>query len=1452
MAIPLAAHVRRFRKYLIALLVLFVVFTLFGFFGLPHIIKAVAEKNLTQALHRQVSIGEVKFNPFTLAVTVRGFRILEPKSSETFVSFDELYVNAEITSIFRLAPVVKEIRLTSPYAHLVRRADLTYSISDLLISEAPKADGPKKEFRFSLNNIRIVNGSIDFRDEPVQTSHTIRDLNIGIPFLSNIPSYVKIDVIPELSLKVNGTPYTITGETTPFAEDRETTLDFRFTDLDIPYYLGYSPVELPFAVPSGRLDMHGVLSYMQSSSASPTLTVKGELALREFSLDDLQKNPILRLPRLDVVLAQAEPLKKSARFSKIAIASPVLSVRREKSGRINLQDFLPESKAAKPDAAPKAEAPAKPETPPLAEGGALGIAGARVLPQTPLLVEVDEFGIAGAKVLFTDLAASTPFKATLDPVEVSVTRFSTAKDAEGSYTVAVTTDAKETVQLAGTFSVEPLGVSGEVSVNGIPLKRYAPYYREQVEFDLDDGRLDLSARYAAASKDGSLATKVTQAGLTLRSLRLRDRDQAQNSVEIPTLSVTDTELDTVERRIRVGGVSTRGGKLSVVRDKGGEVLILRLFRPRPGTQSAGATAAPAGAEPAEKPWRAELGRLLLEQYSVVTEDRRPSVPTTVLAEQIRLSVENLSMPGKTPGKVALSLLLDKAATLAIAGNLLPDPVRMDGSIDIKTLPLKTYAPYYQDFILFDILDGRLDLSTRFTYAATQDQVETRLSGLAASLSSLQLRKRGEADDFLTIPRLAVSNTSLDLEKRQLTVGDISTESGSLLVKRYKSGEINLLGLVPAPGAAAPGAPAPAAGPSGDGPAGAASGDSQPSPPWTVNLGKATVAGYLVQFSDEVPAEPVRLSLEEIAVTAEQLSTAEGKTGTAALAFRFGQGTISTRGTVGISPVVGDLEVKFANLDIRPFQPYFTDRVKVTLTGGSVSANGRAVLSMKAPAGLTLTYTGDTAVNQFAAIEKATSEDLLRWESLSLRQVAAGYNPLHFHAEKVALANFFAKVVMQEGGTLNLQEIMVKDEGATPAQPSPPAAAPATPAAAPSQPPAPPMDIQIAEMTLQGGDIQFADRSVKPNYSADLTEIGGRVTGLSATETTLADLELRGKWHNSAPLEMVGKINPLKKDLYVDLRARFTGMELSPTTPYATKYVGYTISKGKLSFDLNYKIDKRKLDSENKIFVDQLTFGDKVDSPEATKLPVKLAVALLKDRNGQINLDIPVTGSLDDPQFSIWRVVLQIIGNLIVKAVTSPFALLGSAFGGAAEDLQYLEFDPGRAVVTEDGAKKVEALAKALTEKPGLRLEITGYVDADPDREGLKRFLMLRKVKAQKLRDLTRAGGTTIPVDEVTVQPAEYEQYLTRAYRAESFPKPRNFVGIVKSLPVPEMEKLMLTHIEVGNQHLRDLAARRANSVREAILKAGIEPDRLFIVEPKALAPEKKEKYKDSRVEFKIS
>jgi hypothetical protein len=434
------------------------------------------------------------------------------------------------------------------------------------------------------------------------------------------------------------------------------------------------------------------------------------------------------------------------------------------------------------------------------------------------------------------------------------------------------------------------------------------------------------------------------------------------------------------------------------------------------------------------------------------------------------------------------------------------------------------------------------------------------------------------------------------------------------------------------------------------------------------------------------------------------------------------------------------------------------------------------------------------------------------------------------------------------GIVNLQDILKKEE--TKAEPSSPTPihekGPTTAEEKESS-----KNIKVDTITLQEGRVDFSDKSLNPEFSISLSEMGGRVSGLSSEENTTADVELRAKLNDYAPLEITGKINPLRDDLFVDLKARIKDLDLSPATPYSGKYVGYTIEKGKLSFDLKYLIVKKKLDSQNNIFIDQFTFGEKVESPHATKLPVKLAVALLKDRKGEIKLDLPVTGSLDDPKFSVWGIILKILINLITKAATSPFALLGAAFGGG-EELSYIEFDDGSTILTEPNTKKLENITKALQDRPSLKIDIEGHVDMERDRDGLKELFFNRKLKTQKLNELIKKGQPVVPVDEVKIEPPEYEKYLKLAYKGEKFPKPKNVLGMAKDIPGPEIEKLMLTHIEIKESDLRTLASQRAMKVKDAILKDGqVEPERVFILEPKTLPPEKKEKIKDSRVDFKL-
>ena len=298
------------------------------------------------------------------------------------------------------------------------------------------------------------------------------------------------------------------------------------------------------------------------------------------------------------------------------------------------------------------------------------------------------------------------------------------------------------------------------------------------------------------------------------------------------------------------------------------------------------------------------------------------------------------------------------------------------------------------------------------------------------------------------------------------------------------------------------------------------------------------------------------------------------------------------------------------------------------------------------------------------------------------------------------------------------------------------------------------------------------------------------------------------------------------------------------TSYSGKYAGYAIDKGKLSLFVNYKIENDLLAAENRLFIDQLTFGDAVESPEATKLPVTLAVSLLKNRNGEIDLNLPISGSLNDPEFSVGGLIVKVVVNLFVKAVASPFSLLGSVFGGG-EELSHVGFAAGLARIDADAQKRLEAIAKAMQDRPAIKLEIEGFVDADQDREGLKQARMAQKVRAQKREDLTRKGVETGSIDSIEISDKEYPALLERVYRDEKFPKPRNMIGLVKSLPVEEMEKLILANSVIDDDDLRELGNQRAGAVRDWLAGREIAAERVFVLPARLEAGAKDGEGKDA-------
>ncbi|KQW87480.1 hypothetical protein ASC94_29360 [Massilia sp. Root418] len=729
---------------------------------------------------------------------------------------------------------------------------------------------------------------------------------------------------------------------------------------------------------------------------------------------------------------------------------------------------------------------------------------------------------------------------------------------------------------------------------------------------------------------------------------------------------------------------------------------------------------------------------------------------------------------------------------------------------------------------------------------------------------------------VSLKELAFTNTSLryaddtpqaankaGAEKFALTVRGIAVDTGR---KTVAIGELVSPGAIVAytQGKRAESASAPVA----DRPAAKPAANAADDAPYLVTIGRIAMQEWSVRVEDRSHAEPSIFALSPVSLEVRDYSTApasRSKLDLKAAVNKTGQLGIS--GTLGLAPFNADLALDLKNIGMLPLQPYATDYVNLRFTQAAVSTKGKLLLETGANGALQGGFKGDASLNNLATVDKSSANDFLSWKALSFGGMDVKLQPFAMSVDKVALSDFFARVIIDPTGRLNVQDIKrsaanedrslteagsrAKDaiaqakaaklakadqadkadkagKAVNTAQASQPVAVPAAPAPVPDAAPLPP--IRIGQLTLSGGRVRFTDNFIKPNYTANLKGIGGTVTGLSSDANSSANVALRGEV-NSAPLLISGRINPLKRDLSLDLKAEVRGMELAQLSTYADKYVGYGIEKGKLTFEVAYQLENRALKAENRLVLDQLTFGSESSNPAATKLPVGLAVALLSDRNGVIDINVPIGGSLDDPEFSVGGIILKIIGNAIVKTVTSPFALIGSLFGGG-EELSKLDFDAGHASLLPASETRLRSLSKALAERPGLKLDITGRVDPAADLEALKRVAIERKVRQLKTRDLQARGA--VPEGGVVVGKDEYPALLARVYKDETFAKPKNAIGLQKTLAAEEMEKLMLANSTVSDGDVLALGARRAQAAKEWLTTTGAVPaERIFIVTAKA-------------------
>ena len=756
------------------------------------------------------------------------------------------------------------------------------------------------------------------------------------------------------------------------------------------------------------------------------------------------------------------------------------------------------------------------------------------------------------------------------------------------------------IHLEGKLRPFPRAVEASVAVElkDISLPYYLAYVPVALPVRVESGQASAKVvvTYRAAQKENP--ELALNGSVTLTGMKVADRTGA------PFLAVTRLDAGITRARLLAGefdlsSVSADGLEVFLSRDKKGVWSHSRLA---------------GGASPGAAPRRKALVSVTetrLRNGRFHFSDSLPPGGFTTDLERISVHMRDYSTsPGKR-ASYALSFTTLRGEKGSLKGEFSPLPLATSASIELAGATLEAYYPYLAP-VLRSRVKGRLDVPADLEFGGPEGMRLEKVSIQARQLSAPFGKGEG-----ITLASLSLGGGRFSRKENLLEVADVTLRDGDLRFSRDRKGALLPLTLLY------------------EGGKGGAHGKKAATPPLRYRIGRISGSGMNAVFTDEMPAERPRFALKKIAFSLEKLTGPPFGPIPFRVAGAYGEGgALRASGSVTPTPWRFKGEVAVQRIPLTDFDSYLPENLNMFVAAGKVDA--RLAVSLAAGGDrLSGTFGGSAGIRSLHCLD-AEGEDLLKWESLQLDKMKGSLDPFALDIGDVALTRFYSRIVVEKDGSLNLQHLYTREPAGEEKE---------TAAGGKGR------MVRIGTVTMQDGTLAFTDHHVTGGYTTTLFNLGGRISGLSSEENRFADVDLRGNLENQSPLRITGRINPLRDDLYADIKVSFTDIELPPMTPYSGTYLGYAVDKGKLFFDSKYRIENRKLDSENKVIIDQLTFGKRIESDKATNLPVRLAVALLKDRKGEIRLDLPVTGRTDDPQFSVWRVALKVLKNLVVKAAS---------------------------------------------------------------------------------------------------------------------------------------------------------------------------------------------------------
>jgi uncharacterized protein involved in outer membrane biogenesis len=797
----------------------------------------------------------------------------------------------------------------------------------------------------------------------------------------------------------------------------------------------------------------------------------------------------------------------------------------------------------------------------------------------------------------------------------------------------------------------------------------------------------------------------------------------------------------------------------------------------------------------DSPLRMHIGRLAVTDGRLGFQDHARAKPFIAAVAPLRFSLSDFRTDVGHRNEYSFAGTTSAGERLEWTGSFTVQPLGSNGSYSLGDLRLATIDAYLDDKLPMKLTSGSVQLRGQYQLDLQPLALEIALPSINVRNLSLTERTAAAAAP-VAVPEIDLENLTVSLSRRDIGVQRLAVRGARIDLARDADGGINLARLVKA----APAAPSPEP-------------SATPAAPWTVHADSIALEGATLAFEDRTTSPPARMQLSPIDVTLNGWSTARGAPMQLGAKIGIdGRGILTAKGGISLEPTSASLAFELRDFPLPSLQPYIAQATAMTLHSGRLGIKGELAFTAPAAAPLASKFSGEMRIDDLRTTDQLLREDFVKWRSLAATGIQFQQGPDRLRIDRILARQPYARVVIAEDGGVSVKQVLAPQKATD------------VPARKKSDTPAARLPIAIRTVEVIDGSANFADYSVQPSFATGIVELGGKVTGLSSDPKSRAQVALAGKVDQYSPVDLTGEVNLLSADVYTNLALNFRNIELTAFNPYSGKFAGYNISKGKLSTEMKYLVEERRLDARHRIVVDNLEFGDKTDSKDAAPIPIKLGVALLKDRRGVIELDLPVKGTLDDPEFRLAPLIWKGIVGLLTTIVTAPFKALGALFGGE-EDLAYVEFQPGSAALTEAQSKKLGTLAASLVERPELRLNVPRTVATAADSD---------VVAKQALDSLIPPVDPAKPFDDVAKR-KRLDAFET-VYIARLKTKPAYPVA-TKDAKDPDVDarlgfvqSALLEHLKPTPAALDALGQQRAAAVRDALLgNKELNPERVFLV-----------------------